>query len=393
MSIKDFYKDLRELMPLKYKKEDGDFKYVLSNALSKYHSLLERYKTELTSNMDDVIPIVDKSIETINQCVKSHYEGMYSQAYNLLEQILSDPIYEVGIRTIDKGKTFYRARLFDTTGEKTHEEMFHIPLDKRGIVKTQRYSALGYPCLYLGAHINACWVELREPRFEDMMVSRFSVKNKFPVLDLRMPTEKDFEEGCSECILKKLPLIISTSVCVLNPDDSFKPEYIIPQLIIEYLITQNRNKYKKNERTKFEFNLGVYYTSTHINNDLEFPEYTFDNLALPVVDVDKGQKYCQLLASCFEWTNPTSYAYEDIRNSFNITESTLNIQEKEQFTTPELNYKCSKMGKLEKCISHLDTKMLPNTMEISTNMINLSANGQPAFLEIRSNCYWFITAK
>lgn len=391
--MNDFYTKLKELMPLKYKKEDGDFKCVLSNALSKYHSLLDEYRTELTSNMDDIILIVDKSIETINQCVKSYYEGMYSHAYSLLDQILSDPIYEVGIRTIDEGETFYRARIFDTTGRKTREEMFHIPLDKRGIVKTQRYSAPGYPCLYLGAHINACWVELREPRFDDMMVSRFSVKNRFPVLDLRMPTEKDFEKGC-ECILKKLPLIISVSVCVLNPDDPFKPEYIIPQLITEYIITQNRVKYDKNERTKFEYNLGVYYTSTHINNDLEFPEDTFDNLALPVVEVDMEQKYCQLLASCFAWTDPTSYAYEDIRNSFSTIGSSLELQEELKYTKQELNYKCSKMGKLEECISRFEAKMLPNILELNTDKINLSANGQQLdSLEIRANCDWSITAK
>ena len=380
MSIKDFYKDLRELMPLKYKKEDGDFKCVLSNALNKYHSLLEKYKSELTSNMDDVIFIVDKSIETINQCVKSYYEGMYSHAYNLLEQILSDSIYEVGNRTIYEGETFYRARLFDTTGRKTREEMFHIPLNKRGIVKTQRYSAPGYPCLYLGAHINACWVELREPRFDDMMVSRFSVKNKFPVLDLRMPTEKDFEEGCSECILKKLPLIISTSVCVLNPDDPFKPEYIIPQLITEYIITQNRDKYNKNERTKFEFNLGVYYTSTHINDDLEFPEYTFDNLALPVVEVDNNKPYCDLLASCFELTIPTSYSYEDIRERFGPSIRTIS---NDNTISKEDNYKCSKMGILEEHLASFEMEQL-NHFILGEKTINLTAQGEPEYIHYRS---------
>ncbi len=379
--MKDFYTKLRELMPLKYKKEDGDFKCVLSNALSKYHSLLEEYKTKLTSNMDDVIPIVDKSIETINQCVKSYYEGMYSHAYSLLDQILSDPIYEVGIRTIDEGETFYRARIFDTTGRKTREEMFHIPLDKRGIVKTQRYSAPGYPCLYLGTHINACWVELREPRFDDMMVSRFSVKNRFPVLDLRMPTEKDFEQGCSECILKKLPLIISASVCVLNPDDPFKPEYIIPQLITEYIITQNRVKYDKNERTKFEYNLGVYYTSTHINNDLEFPEYTFNNLALPVVEVDTDEPYCHLLASCFEFTVPTSYAYEDIKEIFGPSIRTISGN---STISKENNYECSKMGILEEHLASFEMKQLKHFI-LDKQAIVLPAQGGTDEIHYRSS--------
>ena len=71
--------------------------------------------------------------------------------------------------------------------------MFHIPFNKRGKVETQRYSAPGYPCLYLGSSVNACWEELGQPRFDDMMVSRFVVKEAFPVLDLRMPKEEDLE--------------------------------------------------------------------------------------------------------------------------------------------------------------------------------------------------------
>lgn len=73
----------------------------------------------------------------------------------------------------------------------------------------------------------------------------------------------------------------------MNRDSFFKPEYIIPQLIIEHIITQNRNRYKDKEYDLFEFILGVYYTSVHINDDWEFPCSTFDNLALPVVFVDK----------------------------------------------------------------------------------------------------------
>lgn len=115
---------------------------------------------------------------------------MYSVAYQCIEEILSDVLYSDGYLTILPDSLFYRARVFKTNGRKSYTEMFHIPLDKRGIVETQRYSAPGYPCLYLGSSINACWEELRKPRFDDMMVSLFVVNEKFPVLDLRIPKKK-----------------------------------------------------------------------------------------------------------------------------------------------------------------------------------------------------------
>lgn len=41
---------------------------------------------------------------------------------------------------------------------------------------------------------------------------------------------------------------MSVSIVVIDTDASFKPEYIIPQLIIEYIITNNRNEYKEGKR-------------------------------------------------------------------------------------------------------------------------------------------------
>ena len=377
--MNDFYTKLKELMPLKYKKEDGDFRNILYNTLDRYVFLLQEHKDKFCCNIDDVINYANTCKNEIMQCVNYYYEGRYSTAYECIERILGKDPFKTGYSNINKGEIFYRARIFDTTRKKTYNEMFHIPLDKRGIVKTQRYSAPGYPCLYLGSHINACWVELGEPRFDDMMVSRFVVTQSFPVLDLRMPMEKDLTEDK----LKKLPLIISASVCVLDREAYFKPEYIITQLITEYIITRNRELRDRKKRTNFNLDLGVYYTSTHINNDLDFPEYTFDNLALPVVEVNSETNYCQLLASCFEWTDPTSYAYEDIKERFGA--SLIDVDADSKLSPKEINYKHSKMGELEERISDKYVTKKLDYLVIEDAEINLSSEGNAIQLGVRSS--------
>ncbi|WP_347145993.1 hypothetical protein [Parabacteroides goldsteinii] len=386
--MEEFYEELRKLMPLKNwsdliseEREKQDFREGLSCALDAYVSLLKEYKENLGPDIDDIITKVEEYNNYLKECVNYYFDGRYNAAYNCINTLLSDDFYEEGYSEIPKETVFYRARNpFNPTDPL--KEMFHIPLNKRGIVKTERYSAPGYPCLYLGTSINACWEELGQPCFGDMKISRFVVKEKFPVLDLRMPSKNDLIGNDVDIILKKLPLILASSICVQERDGFFKPEYIIPQLIIEYIITKNRDKYDNTDYSLFDFILGVYYTSTHINDELKFPHRTFNNLALPAVLVEKKETYCQLLASCFEWTKPTSYSYEDIRCKFGPVFQ--NMDEDRNLTEEELNYKYSKMGELEERMSTFKTNKIPYLVISRKKDVVPGCEGEKA-LEIRSS--------
>lgn len=381
----EFYGELRKLMPLKNWKdlipegEQPDFREGLSWALDTYISLLKKYKAILGSDIDDIIIKVEEYNNHLKMCVNSYFEGRYNAAYNCINTLLSEDFYEDGYCEIPKEAVFYRARNpFKPTDPL--KDMFHIPLNKRGIVKTERYSASGYPCLYLGTSINACWEELGQPCFGDMKISCFVVKEKFPVLDLRMPSKNDLIGNDVDIILKKLPLIIASSICAQEQDGYFKPEYIIPQLIIEYIITKNRDKYDNTDYSLFDFVLGVYYTSVHINDELNFPHKTFNNLALPAVLVEKKETYCQLLASCFEWTKPTSYEYEDIKCKFGPVFQNADGD----LTEEELNYKYSKMGELEERLATFKTNKIPYLV-IGKKEVVLPNSGGEKNIEIRSS--------
>ena len=376
--MKQFYSKLMELVPLKY--ESGNLSDVLSKTLERYISLLESNKKNLGPDKDEIINYVQECNNKINKCIESYFEGMYCEAYNLIKNIL-DKYPFLNYSKINKEQVVYRARIFDTNKKPSYKDMFHIPLNKKGIVKTQRYSAPGYPCLYLGSSINDCWEELGRPKFDDMMVSRFVTKEDFSVLDLRIPTEIDFNKNLSS-ILKKIPMIISSSICVLNREDPFKPEYIVPQLITEYIITNNRNNYRKEEYTFFDFKLGILYTSTHIDNSFPHAKNIFNNLALPIVFVNDENNYCQFLASCFQWTNPTSYSYENTKREFK--DSYIHIPYLLNKGKLEKSYNFSKMFKLEKRISSLKMNYL-DFLIIEKSEITLDSQGDPIKLKIRSS--------
>ena len=185
--------------------------------------------------------------------------------------------------------------------------MFHIPLNMRGIIKTQRYSFPGYPCLYLGTSINACWEELHRPLLSNSMVSLLELQRQVGYISLVLPNLKEIQEAnnekiCSENKLRKFilgyPLLISCYAKVNNYSNPYKPEYLIPQLLTEYIISRNKERKSKGI-------YGILYTSVHINNDLKFSDKEFVNWAIPVLEPLSDSKYCPILCDTFKITNPT----------------------------------------------------------------------------------------
>ena len=208
--MNDFYTELRKLMPLTAEKRKGDFRKDLTDALEEYILLLRNNKdVRNMPNIDQIIGTVEHFNHNIIESVHLYYKGMYSSAYKQIEDILSNSLYNDNYLTINKYDIFYRARIFEEYGWKSYKDMFHVPFSLRDKIATNRYSAPGYPCLYLGANINACWEELGQPQFDNLMVSRFVVKEAFPVLDLRMPTQERLKD---DGILERIPLIIASTI-------------------------------------------------------------------------------------------------------------------------------------------------------------------------------------
>lgn len=140
---------------------------------------------------------------------------------------------------------------------------------------------------------------MHRPSIESTLASRFSPTEDFRVLDLRIPTVERFKK-LEELCLRYLPIIIACTIPVRNAEDVFKPEYIIPQFVLEWSI----------EKGPTHNLLGVIYTSSFFNREFFDLDYEWENIALPVQKMSSKVNYCPILASLFKLTKPTCYEYE-----------------------------------------------------------------------------------
>ena len=224
--------------------------------------------------------------------------------------------------------------------------MFHIPNNKRGLIKTTRFSTPGYPCLYLGNTIYDCWEEMRRPSFDTLYFSGYKVIKEFKVYDLLKPSKEDFDSFDLSILLEHLVYVIACQFTVYNDNDFFKPEYIIPQLILELIITSNRNKTHSDSLP-----WGIAFTSTHLAEDFPYKENYLKNIAIPVVDT--ANAYCSYLSSLFEISNPINYRYEELKErDSGLCWGTIGADEA---TALKESYEATKMGFLEKRLIDITT--------------------------------------
>lgn len=145
-----------------------------------------------------------------------------------------------------------------------------------------------------------------------------------------------------KCVLF-FPLTIASMVQVKNNWDTYKPEYLIPQLLIEWVISHNRDKKESEDEI-----LGIMYTSAQKNDDFNFPDASYDNFAIPVLTPLSSKKYCERIKGIFHLTAPTYYDLEVLRNSEPANYGTFGSDEEQQ---KEYNLESSRFGTMETFLS------------------------------------------
>lgn len=299
------------------------YKEIVEKYFSEYledlSSLDEQDKASIwgSSNWDKYFNRIVEHTNLLNETIRLQYLGLHSRAYNKLKGLLFGECEIISFlkpKNTLLGASYYRMRIFNDRRNVSYKDMFHIPLDKRGIVKTQRYSMPGYPCLYLGKSVYTCWEEMGRPEFSTCMVSRFEQNSFLSFIDVTKPSSESFNNNyISGLTLMKYPMVIACMVQVLDYNDTYKPEYIIPQLLMEYVI-ECRETDKNEKKITCELS-GIYYTSVHKSKSFNFEGEILNNLAIPVFDPLANTKYCPVLCSTFSLTEPTCEEYERIKIS------------------------------------------------------------------------------
>jgi len=321
MRIVDLLNAIITLLPIN-QAEDSDFR---ENVKKKQKLFLNLFRK---INKDDLMLFLpaeykyltrrmllyrfERITRKINTIIDCYYDGYPDDAYKNLHQLLNHVSFITNLkdgygnfliikdpRKLEK-VSYFRIRSIskDEIEPPTEKEMFHVSFEKRGLVSTNRFSISGFPCLYLGRSLQVCYEELNSP-IERVYANRLEMNpNKIYPLNLTIPepfTENIYDDNDvlnydAFCFLLTFPLIHASlfKVKAVCKNDNFKPEYIIPQLLLQYV--------KKEAPSS-----SILYTSTKVteNNSNEL----YHNIVIPVIKIaTKG--YCPELSAKIKVSKP-----------------------------------------------------------------------------------------
>lgn len=386
MNIEDFKREIDAMFPCKWIE---DFLQDIKNVFAKYIDIVSCLDGVDTTVLDNTKYLCDSLIDVVNL----YYDGRKGEAFMLFSTILNGNtereglFSSIGCIDVNPKEFYYRARERKIGVDFSIQDMFHIPLNKRGIVSTQRYSSPGYPCLYLGNSVYSCWEEMRRPVFNNLMFSAYKVKYPFKVFDMRVPSDSDYTSEALAQTIKRIPLMLACSFIVKNTSDVFKPEYIIPQMLVETIISNNR-KITQHEKSAIDPDViwGVIYTSTHISNDFPYGKQFLQNIVLPVIESDNPSTYCYCLASLFDISQPLCYEYESLKENIIRMFWKKVGQEKTEEEILREQYDQSKMGYLEEKLKSAQFKTLDHlVVGCPSEGIMLDSAGSPVNVKVRSS--------
>lgn len=216
------------------------------------------------------------------EILKIYSQGLHEDAFRRFYSIFLANKDNFRFETLKKDSDLFRIRIGHNPYEEfsSYKELFHISFENCHLVGNERFSVSGFPSLYLGSSIYVCWEETGRPNWDYATMALFKTQEDMLVLDLTEKKRLHFTDGrFQDC------LILACSIKVQYPESPFKPEYIIPQLLLQSIV--KFNKENSNETIS-----GVKYTSSHIDDDslwIDFPKDRhnidkFSNYVFPPCD-------------------------------------------------------------------------------------------------------------
>ncbi|SHI88527.1 hypothetical protein SAMN02745229_03782 [Butyrivibrio fibrisolvens DSM 3071] len=342
-SILDFVK-----LPITIDSDD-DYKKVLQEKLELYINWISVFINDSNyyisrATDDDKIKLINRikyDCIAIKKCVNDYYVGKVGSASqrirSLLEKIIKEDTNKFVVAPIDSSYStrlsscfagieneniyqllkkqreeqlcFYRARtdFFDNP-----KEMYHIPLNKRDLVGTERFSIPGVPCLYLGTSAFDVWLELDRPPYCKFNVSAIRLNEegkKLSILNLAcnpyilfgISSIGNDDSGknigkinnLTRIILRLYPLVIATSIRNKGSAGKFRSEYIVSQLLMMNLQSLGCD--------------GISYISKRIGENEEYAFPQMVNIALPVYKASEIAREYGEICEKIEITKPLNY--------------------------------------------------------------------------------------
>lgn len=307
----------------------SDLFIILKNPLCKKHENI-LYGQEIILNL--------KKKKNLRSSLKTFFEDLIDiyvlwisgEAYHAIENlnnIFNNSLSNEDIKFEIGKKLFFRGRK-NINNILNKYDMFHIPYDKRYLVRNQRFSLSGFPLLYLSSSLFGVYLELdienEYPR-EEYSFSSFYFNNDAKIYSLDNPfrihydNTKTFIKESSileNNLEKKLLKLILSSVCLFEKRfphklmekkgiNIFYEEYVLPQALTQVL---KLNKYH-----------GVFYPSTRIKNTLKDDLFDINNFNLAYFPEYKKKRHYDIdLFNNLNISVPINFSKEILTNIFDV---------------------------------------------------------------------------
>ena len=297
--------DLVLNLPISY--DTGECEDVIYDRIEKYHDCLLKAGI-MDSTMVDCVRKFNLAVKTMYD---EYYAGQLKKAYSSFKVALAYGLRDIDLpKAVISDKTLYRARINTGSTDFRNDEMFHIKFNSRPKVSSQRFSFPGLPCLYLGSSSYVCWMELDRPSFDQFQVASIRTKpgKNVEVLDLSIHPHSLYTELVNKTnfdsyeLDKKLkeyltwwPVIAACSIKVKNPSDTFKPEYIFPQFLLQCILEKDITEMSDIKGIKYMSIKAAQVSQKQYDADAT----TYTNYVIPVQSIKSDSGLCKKLQDIF----------------------------------------------------------------------------------------------
>jgi hypothetical protein len=363
-------------IPLERTSNDEDFEQYLRGVFDRYLKAFDvlQDSNHLTRDIRERQPRAAQLCTSVSTAVREYLSGSPHGAFQVIQETLASEDFRnhIGcLRMFDVAgssplREMYRIRSTDEPAIYGRKDIFHVPFQLRHLVKRQRYSIPGLPCLYLGATLYVCWDELGRPPFHTLHAARFKAADgvDIGVLDfsarprdtarfvdqVNVNFSGDFYIHGPGLMARAIcwPLVAACSVRRLHHDAPFIAEYIIPQLMLQWIARPDADGRRPD---------GIAYLSVRTDPEYGFQSDPFINLVFPVQE-PHVRGYCPVLRRKFELTEPWAWHLLESAHELGLRRST--HADASVFFTPDvrLNYGSTGFGVLESRLVNLETSRL-----------------------------------
>lgn len=334
ISSSDFQKifdNVQLYLPIRW--DGNDF----ISTLDKLYHLYQSRINEAIKN--DEVKIDNERIKTVCslliKSIEAYLNGFPSDAFSifcgLMNTLMHHPLklYRKSVTELFELSEYhdplnlYRVVGVSDNTPYNRARVFHTPYNLRSKVSTSRYSIAGYPSLYLGTSIELCEEEVRlNPYDKYAIASLFKIERNLEfcdtevsVIELALKPQDFFgnnneRERISRRFSRELlndndvrnayliwyPLIAACSYIRVNKSDPFAAEYIIPQLLMQWV-----RKELDKENCYYDKLIGIrYFSCASVRaSDMGF-NYVFPTSGKK----DENLPFCSILMKAFKLTNP-----------------------------------------------------------------------------------------